>query len=158
MRGAVLLAATAVAALSAACATTVDVTFDDAQDFSHYRTWDWLPDGRSVDALPGEERGLDALTSRLIDRELRGRGLERADDEADLLVGYELRVRRYVVTANETGATTQLSSHHHSLSYLIQSTTKRIDVYDVGHLRVVVTDRRRERLVWQGELRARRPE
>ena len=156
MRGAVHLAATAVAALSAGCATTVDVTFDDAQDFSHYRTWDWLPRGRNVDAVPGEEQGLDALTSQLIDQELTGRGLARAGDKADFLVGYELRVKRYFVTANETGATTLLASHHASPSYLVQTTKKRIDVYDVGRLWLVVTDGRRERLLWRGELWARR--
>ena len=38
MRGAVQLAATAVAALCAGCATFVDVSYDEAEDFSQYRT------------------------------------------------------------------------------------------------------------------------
>ena len=156
MRAAVHLAAVAVAALTAACATTVDVAFDDAQDFSGYRTWDWLPRGRNVDAVPGEERGLDALASRLVERELRGRGLARAGDGADFLVGYDLRVRRTLVAVNETGAQGLLSSHHSSPSYLIQATQQRIDVQDRGYLRVVVTDGRSERVVWRGELSARR--
>jgi hypothetical protein len=156
MRGVVHLAAAAVAALTAGCATTVDVAFDDSQDFSVYRTWGWLPRGRNVDAVPGEERGLDALASRLVEQEFRGRGLARVGDGADFLVGYDLRVRRYLVVVNETGAHGLLSSHHSSPSYLIQATEQRIDVYDRGYLHVVVTDGRRERLVWRGELWARR--
>jgi len=156
MRGAVHLVATAVAVLAAGCATSVDVAFDDRQDFSRYHSWDWLPGARSVDAVPGEERTLDALTSRLVERELRDRGLVRVLDGADLLVGYALRVQRQLVAVNETGAENLLSSHHDSPSYRIQVTKKRIEVHDNGYLRIVVTDGRRERVVWRGELRARR--
>jgi hypothetical protein len=157
MRGAFHLALAAFAVLTAGCTTTVDVAFDEAQDFSSYRTWDWLPRGRNVDAVPGEERGLDALASRLVEGELRGRGLARAAGGADFLVGYEqLRVRRTLVTVNETGAHGLLSSHHASPSYLVQATEQRIHVEDHGYLRVVVTDGPRERVVWRGELWARR--
>jgi hypothetical protein len=156
MRGAVHLAAIAVAALVAGCATSVDVEFEDGQDFSGYRTWDWLPGARSVDALPGEERALDALTSRLVGQELQSRGLVRARDGADLLVGYTLRVRRQLVATNETGAVDLLSSHHSSPSYLVQATQQRVQVHDDGYLRIVVTDGNRERVVWRGQLWARR--
>lgn len=157
MRGAVLLAASLVSAFAAGCATTsVDVAFDPAQDFAQYRTWDWLPRGRNVSALPGEERTLKAAISRLVEQELEQRGLVRVRSGADLLVGYELRVRRQLVILNETGAEDLLASHHSSPSYQIQSTTRRIDVYDRGYLWVAMTDGDREGRVWRGELRARR--
>ncbi len=157
MRGAVLVAASLVTALAAGCATTsVDVAFDPAHDFSQYHTWDWLPRGRNVSALPGEERTLDALVSRLVDEELRERGLVRVRSGADLLVGYELRVRRQLVVSNETGAEDLLASHHSSPSYQVQATTRRIDIYDRGYLWVAMTDGEREGRVWRGELRTRR--
>src|SRR5262245_57028582 len=156
MRGAVLFAASLVAALASGCATTtVDVAFDPAQDFSQYRTWDWLPRGKNVYALPGEERALDRLISRLVEQELGERGLVRVRGGADLLVGYELRVRRQLVILNETGAEDLLPSHHSSPSYQVQATTRRIDVYDRGYLWVAMTDGEREGRIWRGELRTR---
>jgi hypothetical protein len=156
MRGAVQLAATAVAAFCAGCATSLDVSYDETEDFSRYRTWDWLPGGRNVEALPGEDRALDSLTSRLVARELRDRGLERVDDEPDFLVGYQLQVYRQLLAVNETGASSYLASHHASPSYIVQTTTSRVDVYDHAHLRFMVTDGRREKMLWRGDLSARR--
>jgi hypothetical protein len=156
MRATVHLAAILVAALVAGCATSVDVSFDPEHDFSRYRTWAWLPGARSVQALPDEERPLDALTSRLVAAELRRLGLAHVDGGADLLVGYTLRVERQLVTVNETGAHQLLASHHSSPSYLIQSTEARVDIHDRGHLQIVMTDGQREHRVWRGELWARR--
>lgn len=150
------LAATLAAALALGCATSVDVYFDSSQDFSRYRTWDWLPGARSVDAIPSEERSLAALTSRVVAAELGRHGLVRVDGGADLLVGYALRVERHLVALNETGAPELLASHHSSPSYLVQASKARIEIYDYGHLEVVMTDGRRERRVWWGELWARR--
>jgi hypothetical protein len=156
MRGVVHVAATAVAALGAGCATSVDVTFDESQDFSQYQTWDWLPRGRQVDALPGEERNLDALTSQLVESELRGRGLVRGNGAPDILIGYQLSVVRRLVVVNETGATDLLASHHASPSYLVQSTRTHVELHDYGYLYVVVTNGRRDRQVWRGGLWAMR--
>jgi hypothetical protein len=150
MRGVAYVAAAAVAALAAGCATRVDVTFDESQDFSQYRTWDFLPRGRHVDALPGEEEEFDTLTWYLVDRALRGRGLVRDSEAPDLLVSYQLRVVRRLVVANETGATDYLASHHSSPSYLVQSTSTRIEHHDYGSLDLVVTNGLRDRVVWRG--------
>jgi len=156
MRAAVQLAAILVAALAAGCATSMDVSFDPTQDFSRYRTWAWLPNAQSVNALPDEEKTLATLTPRVVAEELRRRGLVHVDGDADLLVGYALRVERHLVTVNETGAHQLLASHHHSPSYLIQSTQARIEIYDHGHLQIVMTDGQREHRIWRGELWARR--
>lgn len=154
MRGAVQVAVLAL--FVAGCATSVDVAFDPGEDLSRIRTWDWLPHGRNVSALPGEEQRLWLLTSRLVEQELEARGFVRVPCGADMLVGYDLHVRRYLLNIHETGAEGYLASHHASPSYRIQSTTKRYDVYDRGTLEVVATDGRRERRLWHGELRARR--
>jgi hypothetical protein len=156
MRTAVHLVVILVAWLGAGCATSVEVSFDESQDFSRFRTWDWLPGARSVDALPGEERDLERLTASLVAAELREKGLVRSVSEPDLRIGYWLRVDRQLVHVNETGATALLASHHSSPSYLVQATEARVDVFDRGHLVVVITDGPRERRVWRGELWARR--
>jgi hypothetical protein len=150
MRGVVHVAATAVLLLGAGCATGVDVSFDTEQDFSRYRTWDWLPRGRSVDALPGEEVRLSALTTKLVARELGVRGLEQASHAPDLLVAYQLRIVRRVLIANETGATDYLASHHSSPSYLVQSSRTRVEIRDYGDLYVVMTNGDRDAVVWRG--------
>jgi hypothetical protein len=150
MRGVVHVAATALAALAAGCATSVDVSFDDTHDFSRYRTWDWLPHGRRVDVVPGEEHNLDALTSQLVARELQDRGLVRESHSPDVLVSYHLGVRRRLWVSNETGATDYLASHHSSPSYLVQSSWTRVDSRDYGDLYVVMTNGERDRVVWRG--------
>ncbi|MGI9590386.1 MAG: DUF4136 domain-containing protein [Myxococcota bacterium] len=150
------LAATLIVALASGCATAVDVSFDPSEDFSSFRTWDWLPGARSVEALPEDGVTLNALTSRLVAQELQRRGLVRVSGGADLLVGYALRVERHVMAVNETGAEALLSSHHASPSYLVQASNPRIEVYDYGRLQVTMTDGARERRVWRGELWARR--
>ena len=150
MRGVVHVAATAVLLLGAGCATDVDVSFDSEQDFSKYRTWDWLPRGRSVSALPGEEAQLDALTAKLVARELGIRGLEQASHAPDLLVAYQLHVVRRVLVANETGATDYLASHHSSPSYLVQSSQTRVQIRDYGDLYVVMTNGERDAVIWRG--------
>jgi hypothetical protein len=150
MRGVACVAAIALAAFAAGCATRVDVSFDASQDFAQYRTWDWLPRGRMVDAVPGEEAQLGALTSMLVDKELRDRGLVRRSDSPDLLVAYQLRVVRRVFVANETGATDYLASHHSSPSYLVQSTRTRLEIRDYGDLYVVMTNGERDAVIWRG--------
>ena len=157
MRGAVQLVAAAIAALSAGCATFVDVSYDETDDFSQYRTWDWLPRGTSVSALPGEEEGLQSLTGQVVTAELEAHGLSRDRQAPDLLIGYELHVQRRVIARNETGAHGFLSSHSNtSPSYSFQTTTNRLEIWDHGYLRFMVTDGAQEKMVWRGEIWARR--
>jgi hypothetical protein len=155
-RAAASAIAIAIVVLAGGCATSLRVAFDERHDFSGYRTFGFGPHVSSVvDGAPGEEQTLDTLTARLVERELEGRGLVRERGEADLLVTYTLRVRRYLVSVSETGAEILLASHHSSPSYLIQATQSRRDVYYDAVLVVVVRDRERGDVVWQGELRAR---
>jgi hypothetical protein len=156
MRGAVHLAAAIFAWLGVACATTVDVAFDEEEDFSRYRTWDWLPRAaRAVDAPLGHTPALDARLARLIERALRARGFERSDGPADLFVSYYLRVQREFVTVRETPAMQLLSSFHSSPSYWIQATQSELHSYERGHLTIVVAGRRQQRVIWRGEFEGR---
>lgn len=157
MRVAVQLAASAVAVFCVGCATFVDVSYDEAEDFSQYRTWDWLPRGTSVDALPGEEEGLESLTGQIVAVELGKHGLTRDRQQPDLLIGYQLHVQRKIIERSETGASGYLSSHSNtSPSYSFQTTTSRVEVWDHGYLRFMVTDGAQEKMVWRGEIWARR--
>jgi hypothetical protein len=156
MRGAVHLAAAIFAALGVACATTVDVAFDEREDFSRHRTWDWLPRAaRAVDAPLGHAPALDARLARLVERALRARGFERSDERADLLVSYYLRVQREFVSVSETPAMQHLSSFHSSPSYWIQAPQSKLETYERGHLVIVVAGRRQQRVIWRGEIKGR---
>jgi hypothetical protein len=156
MRGAVQLAAAILAALGAGCATSVDVAFDEREDFSRYRTWNWLPRAaRAVDTPLGPTPALDARLARLVERALRARGFERRDGPADLFVSYSLRVQREFVTVRETPALQQLSSLHNSPSYWIQAPRSELHIYERGHLTIVVAGRRQRRVIWRGELEGR---
>ena len=43
-----------------ACTTPVEISFDEREDFSRYRTWDWLPGAaRTIDAPTPYLVGLD---------------------------------------------------------------------------------------------------
>ena len=65
MGSAVHLAAVIFGSLGVACATTVDVAFDERADFSRYRTWDWLPRAaRTIEAPPSETLALDVQLAR----------------------------------------------------------------------------------------------
>jgi hypothetical protein len=156
MRGAVQLAAVIFGSLGVACATTVDVAFDERADFSRYRSWDWLPRAaRTVDAPVGEMRALDARLARLVERALRARGFERTDGRADFFVSYYFRVQREFVIVNETPAMQQLSSFHDSPSYWIQATKSELHTYERGYLAIVVSGSRQQRLIWRGEFEGR---
>lgn len=156
MGGAVRLAAAILAALGVACATTVDVAFDERADFSRYRSWDWLPGAAgAVDAPLGRAPALDARLARLVEEALRARGFERGDGGADLLVGYHLRVQREFVTVREIPAMQQLSSFHNSPSYWIQAPRSELHTYERGHLTIVVAGRRERRVIWRGQLEGR---
>jgi hypothetical protein len=156
MRGTVHLAAVIFGSLGVACATTVDVAFDERADFSRYRTWDWLPRAaRTVEAPLSEKLALDARLARLVERALRARGFERTDGRADFFVSTYLRVQRESVIVNETPAMQQLSSFHDSPSYWIQATQSELRSYENGYLVIVVSGGRQQRLIWRGEFAGR---
>lgn len=156
MRSAAHLVAILLAGLGVACMTTVQVAFDEGEDFSTYRTWDWQPDrARTVDAPFSDARALDAALARLVEGALRARGFARSRDPVDFFVAIHLRVEREFVTVHETGAMQVLSSLHDSPSYWVQATKRVVRRYERAQLAIVVTDRHGQRRVWRGEFQGR---
>ena len=135
-----------------ACATGAKVEFDAQEDFSRYRSWEWLPLG----AEAGEARHLDdpelgALVRGSIERELGARGYLRAEgDPPDFYVTYHLQILREVEVSTETPAAQMLSSHHQSPSYVVSSSQQVVRVYERGTLVIDVADGRQRQLVWRG--------
>ncbi len=156
MRGSIHLAAVLIGGLGLACTTTVHVAFDDREDFSRHRTWDWLPhEAITVHALPPDQHELDTLLTRLVEGELIARGFERSEGAADFLVASYLRVQRELMTVSVTPATQFLYSLHSSPSYAIQATTQEVHAYERAYLAIVVAEGREQRLIWRGEFEGR---
>jgi len=144
--------------LGVACSTSPEISFDEREDFSRYRTWDWLPGAaRTIDAPAADSVALDLELARLVERALDRRGFERVRRRPDLRVGVRLEVRREEVTIYETHAIEQLSSLHSSPSYEVQAAVKRRQTYERSRLLVFAIEARHGRVVWEGALAARSP-
>lgn len=142
--------------LGLGCATSVDVGFDERQDFSPYRTWNWLPGAeRRVEAPLGDPPALEARLARRVERALSTRGFERSEQDPDLLVSAYLGIQRQLLYVNETGATQSVHSLHSSPSYEIQATRQEIHSYESGYVVIAFTDSRQRTLIWRGEFRGR---
>lgn len=156
MKGSFQLVALALAWFGLGCATSVDVVFDEREDFSPHRTWSWFPGAAtSVDAPFGDPYALEARLARLVERTLDARGFERSGDDADLFVAAYLGIQRQLVHVNETGAVEALHSLHSSPSYEIQSTKRQVELYEKGYLVIAVSDARRGRPIWRGAFSGR---
>jgi hypothetical protein len=128
------------------------VDFDRHEDFSRYRTWDWLPSGWQVPA-PGSrvDRGLDALLRTAIERELAARGYERAPaQDADFLVTYHVSLEVQLVRVMETPATQTLHNPHREGGYEVTASQASLQRYEKGTLVLDVADGRDRQLVWRG--------
>jgi len=108
-----------------------------------------------VDTPNSEIVVLNRDIARLVAQALAERGFEWDPRAPDLLVDVRLSVRRERVIVIETGAIEQLSSLHFSPSYQVQSTTKRLEIYERSRLVLIATDTRRELIVWKGALEER---
>lgn len=84
-----LLAALAAGWFAAGCArpTPIEVTWDEREDLSRFRTWDWI-DGHAVfvRAAAGDSAEVEAQLSALVESALRERGLERTAGNGELRV------------------------------------------------------------------------
>jgi hypothetical protein len=138
--------------LGLACATRPQISVSPDEDFGRYRTWDWLPAARRVEAPGLYGAGLQRDLGRLVARELRRRGFERSRGGGDLRIGAVLRVRREVTTVLETGAVQQLASLHNTPNFQVQAAAEREVTRERSVLLVVAVDPRSGRIVWQGTL------
>jgi len=146
-----ILLAIPLSGLGVGCVSTVDVVFDEREDFSCYRTWSWLRHGvLSVDAPQSEPRALDAHVALLIERELLESGLEQATGRPDFLVAYHLTLRRRAVVVDQPVAAYLLSSHSFSPSYWIEGSRKAIHIQE--HVRLAIRFSDRGRTIWRATL------
>jgi hypothetical protein len=135
-----------------ACATGATVEFDPQEDFSGYRSWEWLP--RAAETGKGRQPGdpeLEALIRGSIERELDARGYLRATaDPPDFYVTYHVQTTREVKVSTEAPADQTLSSHHQSPSYVITKSERVVRIYERGTLAIDLAEGRDRQLVWRG--------
>lgn len=153
MREAVLLALVLVW-LGPACATRVDVTVDESEDFARLRTWNWLPAGPApemgVDAPHRDPSQLQAHLGRLIEAQLRVQGFERAE-RADFFVIYHLLLAPRKVVVRVPRAPYLLSSMSHAPSYWIETNDEEIRLFEDFRL-VIGLMTGSSRVLWRGVL------
>jgi hypothetical protein len=158
MEGLLRIVAVLSLSLGVACTTRPEVDFDERDDFSRYRTWDWYAGvAGSIDAPGTNAAELDLDMARLVERALERLGFERVRGRSDLRVGVKLEVRREEVITYETGAMEQLSSLHFEPSYQVQATVERRRTYEHSRLVIFAIDPLRRRVVWRGVLQERFP-
>ena len=156
MQGAVHFGAVLLASFGVACASTRDVHIDQRKDLAGYRTWNFLAhESGSVYAPDADARALDATLTRLIERCLLERGFERVKGRPDFYVRYVLEVRRQLVSTEETPAVESLSSLHESPSYEFQATASRVEIYETGHLAILVSEPGEQTVIWRGGFEGR---
>ncbi len=155
MRGIIYVIPLLAAWLGLACASSVDVRFDERADFSRYHTWSWLPDAASrVDAPHADPARLDAQLARLIEEQLGQHGYERAAERADFFVSYRLALHRHAVEVEVPRAPYLLSSYSSSPSYWIEGSEVKKRIFEDLQLvvRVAGPD---GRTTWQAALKRR---
>ncbi len=127
--------------LALGCAHSVVVDVDEQEDFSSYRTWDWMPQVKpKVVAMSGNGSALDARVARLIEASLREQGFERTSDHPDFYLTYFLLVKRQTEIVQQAVAPEYLSSLSSSASYWIEGSVEEIRQYDVYRLAIGVSD------------------
>jgi len=150
----------ALGVLVAACTSPVRVEFDEAADFSRYRTWSWLPyEAPNVRAATGNPEILYARLAEAVEAELADRGLVRADGTPDVYVGYRLLVHRKEVAYTQTLPVRTLPTFSNiSGSHTVQPTERGVRVYETGDLVIGFIDRRGGHVVWAGALERPTPD
>jgi len=156
MRGTSLAVVVFSLSLGVACTTPVHISYDARNDFSQYRTWNWLSAApRTIDAPTPYIVGLERALALLVAREFEKRGLERVATGGDLEVGVLLNVRHEVVTIFETAAVEYLPSLHASPSFEIQATEARQEKQEHTRLVIFASDSRSRQIVWKGAMEDR---
>jgi hypothetical protein len=138
------------------CATTMNLRVDDPGDVARFRTWDWLhDDGERVDAPADRDSELELQVARQIEESLSARGFRRAPGSAEVLVDFDLTIRRGVVEVARTGALQTLYSLHASPSFEVQATRYEMHHYEIAELKIVAIDPRERSVVWRGSFAKR---
>jgi hypothetical protein len=138
------------------CATTMSLRAEDPGDVSRFRTWDWLrDDGERVDAPSDGDSELELQVARQIEESLGARGFRRAPGSAEILVVFDLTIRREDVEVARTGALQTLHSLHSSPSFEVQATRYEMRHYEIVDLKIVAIDPREQSVVWRGSFAKR---
>ncbi len=138
------------------CATTMSLRAEDPGDVSRFRTWDWLrDDGERVDAPANGDSELELQVARQIEESLGARGFRRAPGSAEILVVFDLTIRREDVEVARTGALQTLHSLHSSPSFEVQATRYEMRHYEIVDLKIVAIDPREQSVVWRGSFAKR---
>jgi hypothetical protein len=133
------------------CATGLNLRVEDPGDVARFRTWNWLrDDGKGVDSPAAPSSELKRQVARQIEASLRARGFRRAPESAELLVDFDLAIRREVVEVARTGALQTLHSLHSSPSFEVQATRYEMRHYEIADLKIVAIDPRERSVVWRG--------
>jgi hypothetical protein len=138
------------------CATTMNLRVEDPGDVARFRTWDWLSDeGERVGAPAGTDSVLELQVARQIEELLSARGFRRAPGSAEVLVDFDITIRRAVVEVARTGALQTLHSLHASPSFEVQATQYEMRHYEIVDLNFVAIDSRERSVVWRGSFEKR---
>jgi hypothetical protein len=129
---------------------------EDPGDVSRFRTWDWLrDDGERVDAPADGDSELELQVARQIEESLGARGFRRAPGSAEILVVFDLTIRREAVEVARTEALQTLHSLHSSPSFEVQATRYEMHHYEIVDLKIVAIDPREQSVVWRGSFAKR---
>jgi hypothetical protein len=137
-------------AVGCAAPSPIQVTWDQHEDLSQFRTWDWIEGDavfvRSTLGADAEER---AQLSSLVERALRERGLDHAPGSGDLRVAaLMIGVRTYQLISRPRAMQT-LYSHHHIGGFEVQGEDMERRTVDRCRVAIYLTGPRQERIIWQ---------
>jgi hypothetical protein len=138
------------------CAMTMNLRVENPGDVARFRTWDWLRDeDERVGAPVRTDSVLELQVARQIEESLSARGFRRAPGSAEVLIVFDLTIRREVVEVAHTGALETLHSLHSSPSFEVQATRYEMRHYQIADLEIVAIDPRARSVVWRGSFARR---
>jgi hypothetical protein len=124
----------------------VDVDYDQAKDFSGYRTFTWFP---RAQPQTGDYRIDDPLLEQRIreavEQQLQARGFRKVEDVApDFYVTYHLSIEQKldVYTVNR--------GYYGPYGYYVGWPETEVRQYDEGTLVIDIADQREKKVVWRG--------
>lgn len=136
----------------AGCAgpTPIEVTWDEREDLSRFRTWDWIDgDAVYVHAPFGDDAQMEAQFAALLESALRERGLERAPGSGELRVAGMIVGSRTYQVFRRARAMQTLHSFHDIGGYEVQADDVERRAVDRCRVAIYLTGPRQERMIWQ---------
>jgi uncharacterized protein DUF4136 len=138
--------------LAAGCMSPapIQVAWDKREDLTRFHTWDWIDgDAVFVRAPFGDEAGLKAQLSALLESSLRERGLERAPGSSELRVAALMVGTRTVQVFRRARAVQTLNSFHDIGGYEVQADDMEQSLVDRCRVAIYLTGPHQERMIWQ---------